>query len=148
MQTETVPIAAVSNPSGGADLYLHTVEDLNRQLEEAMQAIVARSLPAFEDSVSRQRAACSQLLALPRYLDSSSELAAALPDLGLDADLTARIAAAGVTLQSLNQRYSALLGHTGDTMKLLARLLGGYRTSASAGRAVSQAKVSTWSCKV
>ena len=148
MQTGTVPIAAVPNPSGGADLYLHTVEELNRQLEQAMEAIVARSLPAFEDCVSRQRAACSQLLALPRYLHPSSESATALPDSGVDPDLTARIAAAGVTLQSLNKRYSALLGHTGDTMRLLARLINGYRTPASAETAAGQAKVSTWSCEV
>ena len=146
MQIESIPIAAPSS-SHMAELYLHMVEELSRQLEQAMQAIVARSLPAFQESVSRQRMACSQLLAMPRYLDSDRASKGSSSDLGVDADLSVRIAAAGDALQTLNKRYSALLGHTGDTMRLLARLLGGYHGPASAGLAASQANLSTWSCK-
>lgn len=148
MQTERIPIAAPSDPLQGAELYLHTVEVLSGQLEQAMEAIVARSLPAFQDSVSRQRVTCSHLLALPRCLNPDRESQLSSSDSGVDADLTARITAAENALQTLNQRYAALLGHTGDTMKLLASLLGGYRTPASAASAAYPAKQSTWSCKV
>ena len=144
MQTEPTPIAAAPSSSHQAELYLYRVEELSRQLEQAMQAIVTRSLPAFQESVSQQRRTCSQLLALPRYLDRDRAFTVASSDSGVDADLSARIAAAGDALQTLNNRYSALLAHTGDTMRLLARLLSGYRTPASAGLA---ANLSTWSCE-
>ncbi len=147
MQIEPIPIAAAPSSSHRAELYLDTVEELSRQLEQAMQAIVGRSLPAFQESVSRQRLTCSQLLAMPRYLDSDRAFKVSSSDSGIDADLNARIAAAGDALQTLNKRYSALLGHTGDTMKLLARLLGGYRIPASAGLAPNPANSSTWSCE-
>ncbi len=147
MQIEPIPIAAAPCSSYTAELYLHTVEELSRQLEQAMQAIVARSLPAFQESVGRQRMTCSQLLAMPRYLDPDRAFKVPSSDSGVDADLSARIAAAGDALQSLNRKYSALLGHTGDTMRLLARLLGGYHISASTGLTADQANRSTWSCE-
>ena len=147
MQLEPIPIAAAPTSSHKAELYLHTVEELSRQLEQAMQAIVNRSLPAFQESVSRQRMTCSQLLALPRYLGPDRAFKVPSSDSGVDADLSVRIAAAGDALQTLNKRYSALLGHTGDTMRLLARLLGGYHVPASAGLAANPANLSTWSCE-
>ncbi len=147
MKTESVPIAAAPGNASQPELYLHTVEELSLQLEQAMQAIVTRSLPALQESVSRQRLTCSQLLALPRYLDRDRALEFENSDSGMDADLTARIAAAGHTLETLNKCYSALLGHTGDTMRLLARLLGGYGTPVSAGLAANLADRSTWSCE-
>ena len=146
MQTEFTPISAAPGSSAEAELYLHTVEELSRQLEQAMDAVVARSLPAFQDSLCRQREACSQLLALPRYLEAESEWSA-ISHPGVDVDLITRITAAGNALRTLNRRYSALLGHTGDTMKLLARLLGGYRTPAMP-IAAGQTNRSTWSCEV
>ncbi len=112
-----------------------------------MDAVVARSLPAFQDSLCRQREACSQLIALPRYLEAEGEWTPTISQAGVDVDLMTRIAAAGITLQTLNRRYSALLGHTGDTMKLLARFLGGYRTPIMVV-AAGQANRSTWSCEV
>ena len=147
MQTEPTPTAAAPSNSQEAELYLHRVEELSGQLEQAMEAIVARSLPAFQQCVSRQRMTCSQLLALPRYLDVNCALTGFSSDLSVDADLRARITAAGDALQTLNKRYSALLGHTGDTMRLLARLLGGYRFPAAAGLAADSANLSTWSCE-
>ena len=148
MQTEPISIASAPSNSHTAELYLHTVEELSRQLEQAMQAIVARSLPAFQESVGQQRMTCSQLLALPRYLDPDRAFKGPNSDAGVDADLSARIAAAGDALQSLNKKYSALLGHTGDTMRLLARLLGGYYAPLATGSAAIPANQSTWSCKV
>lgn len=145
MQTEVIPIRGASNTSHGGELYLHTVEQLSRQLEQAMEAIVARSLPAFEDSVSQQRRTCSELLALSPSFATGEEFGYA--GAGADAELTQRIHAAGHTLQTLNKRYSALLVHTGDTMQLLARLLGGYRASTSAGSAADPVNLSTWSCE-
>lgn len=145
MQTEVIPIRGAPDTLHGAELYLQTVEQLSQQLEQAMEAIVARSLPAFEDSVCQQRRTCSELFALPTYVDKGSEFRYA--NSGVDADLEGRIHAAGHALQTLNKRYSALLVHTGDTMKLLARLLGGYRASTSAGSAADQVNLSTWSCE-
>ena len=147
MQTEPIPIAAAPSSSNTAEFYLHTVEELSRQLEQAMEAIVARSLPAFQESVGRQRMTCSQLLAMPKYLDTDRAFQGANSESGIDADLSARIAAAGDALQSLNKKYSALLGHTGDTMRLLARLLGGYNNPGSARVADHSAHRSTWSCE-
>ena len=147
MQIEPIPIAAAPSNSHQAELYLHTVEELSGQLEQAMEAIVARSLPAFQQSVSQQRMTCSQLLAMPRYLDADRAFTGSSLDSGVDADLSARIVAAGEALQTLNKRYSTLLGHTGDTIRLLARLLGGYGFPAAAGLAVDPANRSTWSCE-
>ncbi len=148
MQTELSSTSAAPRSSAEAELYLHTVEELSLHLEQAMKAIVARSLSAFQDSLCRQREACSQLLALPRYLDPGGDWASTLSHAGVDVDLIMRITAAGNTLQALNQRYSALLGHTGDTMKLLARLLGGYCPPAMTVTAAGQPNRSTWSCEV
>ena len=145
MQTQVIPIRGAPVDLHGAQLCLQTVEELSRQLEQAMEAIVARSLPTFEDSVCQQRRTCLELLPLSRYLDTGSEWDATSP--GMDADLAGRINAAAHALQTLNKRYSALLAHTGDTMKLLARLLGGYRASALTGSAAEQANLSTWSCE-
>ena len=148
METQPIATAAVPGMFPVTELYLHTMEELSLQLEQAMQAIVARSLSAFEENVSRQRRTCAQLLALPRYSGPDHDSGCANSESSVDADLTDRIAAAREALQTLNKRYSALLGHTGETMRLLARLRGGYDVSTMAGSVSFPAGRSTWSCEV
>ncbi|ADW70900.1 hypothetical protein [Granulicella tundricola] len=123
-----------------AQEYLESIQALTHELDRAMEAIVSRELPAFEQSVSRQMSACVKLAELPkrsarRVRDVSSEAAP-------DAELTGRIAAASVALVALNKRYSALLKHSGDTLRMFAGLFRSYTGTTQPGM------LSTWSCEL
>ncbi len=128
-----------------AEEYLEHIEVLSGELSIAMEAIVSRQLPAFEMSVHRQRLICATIGALPQR---SGSRAAVSPEASRPAEveLQDRIQEATQSLNILNRRYSALLAHSGDTLKLFAGLFRTYTGPALA--TAKQTSISTWSCKI
>ena len=124
-----------------AQAYLDSLEALASELETATDAIVAGALPTLEESVARQQTECTKLIAWSELMaarkahqDSQSTL--------IDAEFAERIVAASSILLKLNRRYSALLKHSGDTLRLLTRLRRGYRGHNQ------PANIHTWSCEL
>jgi prophage DNA circulation protein len=137
-------------PQVEAQEYLASLDSLARELDRAMEAVATRSLATFEDSVSRQQAVCARLSSEPgravkRRMDAVSEDAAA--DSAQDAELASRISEATATLMTLNRRYSALLKHSGDTMRLFAGLFRSYAGYTPQG-SVGSTQLHTWSCEL
>jgi hypothetical protein len=136
--------------------YLESLDTLARELDRAMDAIATRSLGSFEDSVARQLSACGRLTAISSRASASAsvQVSHAQPVSGPtilggceDANLQERITDATATLVTLNRRYSALLKHSGDTIRLFAGVFRSYpglpETKTGFGGGVS-----TWSCEL
>ena len=124
-----------------AEQYLGHLQALSSELETAMQGVVARQLPAFDESLQRQRATCALLTDLPRR--AAARRSSGDDEAPLDPDLASRIKEAALTLNTLNQTYSALLKHSGDTLRLFAGLCRSY-----SGPVAIQPRVHTWSCEL
>ncbi len=122
------------------------LEDLGLEIDLAMAAIAGDRLHAFETSVRRQEVACSRLSALAAQLAPRVSGAGRAPIADADSALDQRLRAATTTIRTLNARYSALLRHSGESLRLLACLSGTYagRSQPSTGRPKQQ----TWSCEV
>jgi hypothetical protein len=123
------------------------LEDLGLEIESAMTAIAGDRLDAFEQSVRRQEIACNRLSALAG--DLVPRLSDGLPsESEKDSALNLRLRAATAAIKALNAQYSALLRHSGHSLRLLASLSGvstGY-----AGRSrplLNQPRQQTWSCE-
>ena len=147
MQAEQMHSISGTLSQAEAQEYLETLESLARELDRAMQAIAARELPSLEDSVSRQRATCIRLAELPKRSTArrlkSPETTAAPPD----AELKSRIQTAAESLLVLNKSYSALLKHSGETVRLFAGLFRGYAGHTHPGASPAP-KLHTWSCEL
>jgi hypothetical protein len=139
MQTESPKPAPAPLSQLQAEEYLSTLEILASELDLAMVAIVEKKLPGFEASVERQRANCARLAEIPLQPSEDTR--------PMDSDLAARIKDAANMLSTLNKRYSALLKHSGDTMKLFAGLFRSYN-GALQQRAGSGHSIHTWSCEL
>jgi len=124
---------------------------LASQLDGAMDAIVRRKLPLLRESLQLQQASCARLTHL-RHRSKGRALAGREGEsVHIDSDLAAEIAAAANSLLVLNGRYSALLKHSGETLRLLAGLYRSYTCfgqSASGMQANVPANLKTWSCEV
>jgi len=148
MQTAMV----AHNPPGPifqdhAEEYLECLTALARELDRAMNSIAANALPVFEDSVQRQLAICSQLSnVVARQTSRLGGEAGPFP-VSTDEELNRRIAAATATLVTLNQRYSALLKHSGDTLQLLIGLVRCY-TGYTQKEAGVWSNLRTWSSTI
>jgi hypothetical protein len=130
-----------------AEEYLESIRVLTQELDRAMEAIAVRELSTFEESLYRQRAACADLSDFPRR---SAQRRAGNPDAAaapVDTELAARISAAATALLTLNKRYSALLKHSGDTMRLFAGLFRSYTGTTQQGMAMTT-NLHTWSCEL
>jgi hypothetical protein len=147
MQAEQMHSISGTLSQAEAQEYLETLESLARELDRAMQAIAARELPLLEDSVSRQRATCARLAELPKRSTArrlkSPETTSAPPD----AELNSRIQTAAESLLVLNKSYSALLKHSGETVRLFAGLFRGYAGHTHPGAGAAP-KLHTWSCEL
>lgn len=128
-----------------AEKYLEHIEVLSGELSIAMEAIVSRQLAAFEMSVRRQGLICTTIGTLPGRPGGRTP---GSPDASCPAarELQDRIQKAADALNILNRRYSALLAHSGDTLKLFAGLFRTYTGPATA--AAHQTNISTWSCNI
>src|SRR5580698_4611764 len=126
MQAEQMHSISGTLSQAEAQEYLETLESLARELDRAMQAIAARELPLLEDSVSRQRATCARLTELPKRSTARRLKSPETTSVPPDAELSSRIQTAAESLLVLNKSYSALLKHSGETVRLFAGLFRGY----------------------
>lgn len=139
--------------------WLERLQVLAVELEAGMSALAANQLSAFEESVARQQSLCGQLGAVvPRQRASSRPDAAGMQHDELhavsweagDAELAKRIHSASQTIQVLNARYTALLRHSGRSLRMFATLQGGCeghlpRRAGAAPQGKTQRH--TWSCE-
>jgi hypothetical protein len=147
MQTEVFQQSVVPPPPRSpAEEYLASLQTLAGELDQAMGAIVTKSLPELEESVSRQKATCARIAEISGGSTTQrlQDPAAAVP---LDEELAGRITAATATLLALNKRYSVLLQHSGDTVRLFAGLYRGYNGTLQQANAM-RSNVNTWSCEL
>ncbi len=136
------------SPAEGEEC-LTTLHGLAGQVEAASNAVVRQDLAALHNSLALQEVSCRRLANL-RYR-SGERLTRLLelpePEDGLDSNLLLRIKSAAASLLALNRGYSALLTHSGDTLRLLAGLYRSYYGS-SQPTASSGNGVRTWSCEL
>ena len=132
MQTGSVRLTAEQ-----AEAYLNTLDILASELEAATEAIISGALPTLEESVTRQQAECSKLIAWTELVAARRAQHPSSEE--IDDALAERILAASNILLKLNRRYSALLKHSGDTLRLLTGVTRGYHGQ-------SFPALHTWSC--
>ena len=130
-----------------AEECLDSLHDLAGHLDGAMDAIVKRQLPALQTSLYLQQATCARLADIRHRSNHGSSRAPEREVTEAEPDLSIEIKAATESLLILNSRYSALLKHSRETLRLLAGLYGSYRGSVQQSPRI-QASLQTWSCEI
>jgi hypothetical protein len=124
--------------------YLEHLQTMAQELERSMQAIAANSLTPLEESVANQQALAVRLRELSRDLKKSTQSAPAVVALD-DEGLMLQIRGAAERLQTLNQRYSALLQLSTHSVGLMISLYRSFKGQMQEkGPAL---KRQTWSCE-
>lgn len=147
MHTEGQKSQAVRLSQEEAQGYLEGLHTLANAVDKAMEALVARELPSLQNSVDLQRTTCARLSHIAQRCNSRLAQDGNREADSMAPDLAAQIRAAAETLLVLNRNYSALLKHSGDTLRLFAGLFRGYHGSAQS-IAGNQASLHTWSCEL
>jgi len=130
-----------------AEEYLANLRALSSELDRAMKAVVNRELSSLQDSVRLQREICARLAFFGHGSHArlngnpNPDASESRPDVALE------IKAAVETLLKLNKTYSALLRHSGDTLRLFAALFQGHHASAPV-TSVGHTNLHTWSCEL
>ncbi len=133
--------------NGKVEEYLQLLRLLACELERAMHAIAENSLPEFEDSVYSQEALSSRLSELAAELDISAQAPPAVLSPQTNDNLISQIHAASGTLQTLNQRYAALLQHSSRSVALMVSLFDSFKGNLQEGTGF-RSKLQTWSCQM
>ncbi|RXH57250.1 hypothetical protein [Granulicella sibirica] len=147
MQTEMIQHIVGPLSQVDAEEYLESLETLALELDRAMQAVAAKALPSFEDSLRAQRAVCAKLSEFPRRAAARRAQNDGADEPPVDAELAERIKTAATTLLLLNKSYSALLKHSGDTLRLFAGLFRSY-SGPTQHAATVRVNHRTWSCEL
>ena len=133
--------------------YLHTVEALTQEIQAGMTAVGANAINLLVASIARQQELCTGLCQLSAERKLHQEHEGSSPftiDGGLrspqDYALAERIRTATSSLRSLNDRYAALLKHSGESIRLFAGLCQSYQSLQEPSLAES-AIPGRWSCK-
>jgi len=144
MQTEAAKSEDGRPSHDGAKDYLASLQNLASEVDRAMNAIVQRELPSLQESLRRQQATCAELVHLRSRADFLQELQV---ETGLiSPDLAEEIQAATASLLMLNKQYSALLKHSGSTLRLFLGLFRSFHGSVPASSL--NPNLQTWSCEV
>jgi hypothetical protein len=132
---------------GKVEEYLQLLRLLAREIERGMQAISENKLPEFEESVENQQELSNHLTEiasdLKNFQKPSSETSVVVSEDGL----MFQIHIASAALQSLNQRYAALIAHSTRSVAMMVSLFESFKGNL---QEVSGArpKLQTWSCQV
>ncbi len=126
---------------------LANLQGLARELETAMNSIAMQELFLLQESIRGQQAACSQLEHLQRGRRSTLLADEAFAETCVASDLAFQIEEAIAAVLSLNERYAALLRHSGDTLRLFAGLFRNYQGPTQSASGL-QANLQTWSCEI
>jgi hypothetical protein len=127
--------------------YLELLHSLAQELERSMQAISQNSLAPLEDSVANQQVLATRLHELANDLSKPVRNSSAPSTGNQDESLMRQVRSAADTLQSLNQRYSALLKLSSHSVGLMVSLFSSFRGQIQEGTG-PRLKHQTWSCQV
>lgn len=140
-----------------ADVYLGQLQALALELEVVMDAVAANALSPLEESVSKQETLCSSLIKMTVTMNNESlqhtvptnmpPNSSKVPAPEVEAAVEQKIHATKRAIQTLNQRYAALLKHSGESIALLACLCRSHTEPFQEARA-SRLKHQTWSCEM
>jgi len=133
--------------NGKVEEYLQLLRSLAYELERAMQAIPQNALPEFEESVRRQETLSARLTDLATELNVSARTGTVSYFPHTSDPLMSEVNAASDTLQTLNQRYGALLQHSSRSVALMVSLLDSFRGNLREGDG-PRSKLQTWSCQI
>jgi len=135
--------------------YLTNLHCLAGELNHAMAAIVAQELPSLRESLHVQRSTCARLSDLQQSPNVRQMLSTAADADTAGCDLSTEIKAATESLLALNRRYSALLTHAGETLRMLSGLYRGYLYQGHQGHEghartalAPQSGTQSWYCEV
>jgi hypothetical protein len=147
MQTEDVQSWVDRLSQDEAEECLANLRGLAGQLDSAMDAIVKQQLPCLQGSLNQQQASCASLASILHRSNQRPIQDHRPQKASVDSDLAGEIKSATESLLTLNRRYSALLKHSEDTLRLLAGLYRSYRGSVQPASGI-QGNLHTWSCEV
>jgi len=137
----------VQDRNGKLVEYLELLRLLAQELERSMQAISQNSLSPLEDSVANQQVLATRLQELANDLSKPFEDRAVVSEGVGDEVLMREIHGASKTLQTLNQRYSALLKLSSHSVGLMVSLFSSFRGQIQEGTG-PRLEHQTWSCQV
>jgi Rad3-related DNA helicase len=137
----------VQDRNGKLAEYLELLHSLAQELERSMQAISQNSLVPLEDSVANQQVLATRLHELAHDLSKPVRNSSAPSTGNQDEGLMREVRSAADTLQSLNQRYSALLKLSSHSVGLMVSLFSSFRGQIQEGTG-PRLKHQTWSCQV
>jgi hypothetical protein len=137
----------VQDRNGKLAEYLELLHSLAQELERSMQAISQNSLVPLEDSVANQQVLATRLHELANDLSKPVRNSSAPSTGNQDESLMRQVRSAADTLQSLNQRYSALLKLSSHSVGLMVSLFSSFRGQIQEGTG-PRLEHQTWSCQV
>lgn len=137
----------VQDRNGKLTEYLELLHSLAQELERSMQAISQNSLAPLEDSVANQQVLATRLHELANDLSKPVGNSSAPSTGNQDQGLMRQVRSAADTLQSLNQRYSALLKLSSHSVGLMVTLFSSFRGQIQEGTG-PRLEHQTWSCQV
>ena len=127
--------------------YLQLLQGLARELQRAMTAISENSLPDFEESVSNQQEMSVRLAELASELRGSPAPKSTAQEVSANDGLMLEIQVASAALQSLNQRYAALILHSSRSVAMMVSLFNSIKGNLQEVPG-ARPKLQTWSCEV
>jgi peptidoglycan hydrolase CwlO-like protein len=137
----------IQDKKGQLGEHLELLHSLAHELERAMQAIASNSLAELEDSIANQQALSARVTELANALKAELYEESAAAHRRNDDRLAREIRAASGTLQTLNQRYSALLQHSSRSVAMMVSLFSSFKGQIQEGPG-ARLKQQTWSCRV
>ena len=127
--------------------YLQLLQGLARELQRAMTAISENSLADFEESVSNQQEMSVRLAELASELRGSPTPKSTAQEVSANDGLMLEIQVASAALQSLNQRYAALILHSSRSVAMMVSLFNSIKGNLQEVPG-ARPKLQTWSCEV
>lgn len=127
--------------------YLQQMQELASEISAATNAIATNSSSAFQASVAKQELLCTSLGKMAGVVSG----VAGTPERPTDAlnqDLEVRLSKANKDMSELNQRYAALLNHSGKSIALLVSLCKNHTGLFMQEAHGIRQKHQTWSCEV
>jgi hypothetical protein len=137
----------VQDGNGKLEENLQLLHSLARELDRAMHAISHNSLSELEDSIANQQLLSGRLAELADDVTAHLLTGATASVTPIDEDLMRQIHVASGTLQTLNQRYSALLQHSSRSVELMVSLFRSFSGQFQEGSG-PRLKQQTWSCQI
>jgi len=132
---------------GKVEEYLQLLQSLACELERAIRAISTNTLPDFEESVSNQQELSRRLAGLASGLNNLENPDRKARPVAFEDGLMLQIQVASAALQSLNQRYGALIARSNRSVAMMVSLFNSFRGNLQEVSG-TKPKLQTWSCQI